>query len=181
MAIIVRAFKAVQVKDVQKPMFLAPKQKYWFSNVAQRSLRNVKGCFDVWIIQAAGQAGRQTGSSHENTINAFTVSLSPLSKANTHPSKLQIHFYRGKHTLLLIANKSIHHTWHLSFFNTTAIWGQETLQLHLKVRKLPRPLPPPQNMRGCGCTYCDYIFCRGGKQCATNLQFLASHHPDDHA
>ena len=28
MAIIVRAFKAVQVKDVQKPMFLAPKQKY---------------------------------------------------------------------------------------------------------------------------------------------------------
>ena len=47
-----------------------------------------------------GQAGRQTGSSHENTISAFTVSLSPLSKANTHPSKLQTHFYRGKHTLL---------------------------------------------------------------------------------
>ena len=28
MAIIVRAFKAVQVKDVQKLMFLAPKQKH---------------------------------------------------------------------------------------------------------------------------------------------------------
>ena len=25
-------------------------------------------------------------------------------------------FFRGEHTLLLIANKSIHHTWHLSFF-----------------------------------------------------------------
>ena len=38
------------------------------------------------------KAGRQTGSSHENTISAFTVSLSPLSKANTHPSILQTHF-----------------------------------------------------------------------------------------
>ena len=137
-----------------------------------------------WCLDHTGSRPRQADRRAQAMKTRSMLSQFPSrhSARQTHILRNCKHiFYRGKHTLLLIANKSIHHTWHLSFFNTTAIWGQETLQLHLKVRKLPRPLPPPRNMRGCGCTYCDYIFCRGGKQCATNLQFLASHHPDDHA
>jgi len=110
-AIIVSSYKAVQVKDIQKPMFLASKTKVLIFKCCPGISVKCEGLF--WCLDHTGSwPGRQTGSSHENTISAFTVSLSPLSKANTHPSKLRTHFLqRQTH---IAQNTSFHHTWCLT-------------------------------------------------------------------
>ena len=155
------------------------------------------------------KAGRQTGSSHENTISAFTVSLSPLSKANTHPSKLQTHFlqrqthialeckhkFSQKHTTSEYKNKHSSFKRHLTKKNVhKCLEIKSSSPTHL----VPH-VPPPWCLAPClriweavGVTYIPWLYIlwvyilrlcmlSREKQCATNLQFLASHHPDHHA
>ena len=144
MAIVVRAFKAVQDKDVQKLMFLhSSKTKVIFKRCPKIS-EKCEGLF--WCLDHTGSRPRQADRRAQALKTRSVLSQFPsrhsarqthilrnckhtLTEANTHCSKLQTQVFNLPDVC--------------HFSNTTAIWAQEIL--HLKVHRFATKVVSRQN------------------------------------